>query len=165
MDALTFVSDIVVPSVKEALAERGNRRRVYVASIVTYSLVDYIAAELGMGKSHVCDAVRGVCTPAFEVVQGVCNGTKHAGSTRGFLFRPGDDRDVPVFAFDTPGAGWGQGRWDVPGLSVQRDGAELFLDTALQVMLLTLCDIYKVQLGNIDLSFLDQIVLDVSKGC
>jgi hypothetical protein len=49
---------------------------------------------------------------------------------------------------------------DVPGLSVQKDGAELFLDTSLQVVLLTLCDIYKTQLGNIDLLFLDKIVLE-----
>src|ERR1700678_2408986 len=44
-------------------------------------------------------------------------------------------------------------------LSVQRDGAELLLDTCLQIVLLNLCTIYKAQLGNIDLSFLDKVVL------
>jgi hypothetical protein len=160
VDSYTFASEIVIPTVKEALSDRGNRRRMYVASTVTYSLVDYIAAEVGIEKSDVCNSLRKVCKPAFDVVQGVCHGTKHAGNKQGFLFKPGNDRDVPVFAFDVPGVGWGHGRLDVPGLSVQKDGAELFLDTSLQVVLLTLCDIYKTQLGNIDLLFLDKIVLE-----
>jgi hypothetical protein len=159
VDVFDFASEIVVPTVKEALADRGNRRRVYIASIVTYSLVDHIAAAIKVEKNKVCDSLRNVCTPAFEVVQGVCNGTKHAGTTRGFPFKLGTDRDVPVFAFDVPGAGWDHGRWDVPGLSIQRDGAELFLDTCLQIVLLNLCTIYQAQLGNVDLSFLDKVVL------
>ena len=159
MDVFYFASEIVVPTVKEALADRGNRRRVYIASIVTYSLIDYIAVEIRVEKGNVCDSVRNVCAPAFEVVQGVCNGTKHAGNTRGFPFKPGTDRDVPIFAFDVPGAGLDQGRLDVPGLSVQRDGAELLLDTCLQIVLLNLCTIYKAQLWNLDLSFLDKVVL------
>lgn len=163
MDVLTFASDVVVPTVKEALSDRGNRRRVYVANIVTYSLIDYIAVEIGIAKNDVCDRLRSVCAPAFEIVQGVCNGTKHAGSTRGFRFKPGDDREVPVFAFNVPSAGWGQGRWNVPGLSVEINGTELFLDTCLQVVLLTLCDIYAIQLGNVDLSFLDKMVLDANR--
>ena len=142
----------------------GEVLKAYLASIVTYSLIDYIAAEIGAEKSEVCDSLRKLCTPAFEVVQGVCNGTKHAGTTRGFQFKPGSDRDVPIFAFNVPGAGWGQARWNVPGLGVQRGGAELFLDTALQVVLLTLCNIYKAQLGNIDLSFLDKMILDAKHG-
>jgi hypothetical protein len=109
VDVFYFASEIVVPTVKEALADRGNRRRVYIASIVTYSLIDYIAAEIKVEKGNVCDNVRNACAPAFEVVQGVCNGTKHAGNACGFPFKPGTDRDVPVFAFDVPGAGLDQG--------------------------------------------------------
>jgi hypothetical protein len=146
--------------VKEALADRGHRRRVYVAAIVTYSLVDYLSSELEITKADVCDALRRVCEPAFDIVQGVCNGTKHAGNTRGFRFVPGQDRKVPVFAFDMPGAGWGQGRWNVPGLSVENNGTELFLDTCLQIVLLTFCDLYPNQLGELDLSFLDKMVLE-----
>ena len=159
MDVFSFATEVVVPTVKEALADRSNRRRVYIASIVTYSLIDHIAAAIRVEKGKVCDSLRNICIPAFEVVQGVCNGTKHAGETRGFPFKPGADRNVPVFAFDVPGAGLDQGRLDVPGLSVQRDGAELLLDTCLQIVLLNLCTIYKAQLGNIDLSFLDKVVL------
>jgi hypothetical protein len=159
VDVFDFASEIVVPTVKEALADRGNRRRVYIASIVTYSLIDHISAAIKVEKSKVCDGLRNVCAPAFEVVEGVCNGTKHSGKTRGFQFKPGTDRDVPIFAFDVPGAGWGQGRWDVPGLSIRKDGAELFLDTCLQIVLLNLCTIYEAELGNIDLSFLDKVVL------
>lgn len=159
MNSNTFASEIVIPTVKEALADRGNRRRLYVAGIVTYSLVDYIASEVGITKPDVCDTLRGVCEAAFDVVQGICHGTKHAGNVRGFRFVPGQDRDVPPFAFGVPGAGWGQGRWGVPGLSVKRNGASLFLDTCIQVVLLTFCTLYPSQLGNLDLSFLDALDL------
>jgi hypothetical protein len=146
--------------VKEALTDRGTRRRLYVAAIVTYSLVDYIARDVGINNSDVCKALRGVCEPAFDVVQGVCNGTKHAGNEKGFQFVPGQDRDVPIFGgYDVPGSGYDQGRWDVPGLSVERNGAELFLDTCIQVVLLNFFQLYQSQLGNLDLSFLDALVL------
>ena len=109
MNSQTFASEIVIPTVKEALADRGNRRRLYVAGIVTYSLVDYLASEIGITKTDVCDTLRMVCAPDFDVVQGVCHGTKHAGNKQGFLFKPGNDGDVPVSAFDVPGVGWGHG--------------------------------------------------------
>jgi hypothetical protein len=159
VNSYSFASEIVVPTVKEMLADRGSRRHVYVAGIVTYSLVDYIAREVGITKTHVCDSLRGVCEADFDVVQGVCHGTKHAGNAQGFRFVPGQDRDVPVFALDVPGAGLDQGRWDVPGLSVERNGAELFLDTCIQVVLLNFSKLYQSQLGKLDLSFMDAMVL------
>jgi hypothetical protein len=61
VNAFSFAAEIVVPTVKEALADRGNRRRVDIASIVTYSLIDYIAAEINAQKGNVCDSVRDVC--------------------------------------------------------------------------------------------------------
>ncbi|MBO0734410.1 MAG: hypothetical protein J2P49_08880 [Methylocapsa sp.] len=161
MNSYTFASEIVIPTVKEALADRANRRRIYIAGIVTYHLVDYIAAEAGLDKSEICENVRKVCKPAFDVVQGACHGTKHAGNaTRGYRFKPGEERNVPAFAFDSPGVGWGHGRWDVPGLSVENGGAELFLDTCLQIVLFTCCKTYENQLGILDLSFLDRMVLE-----
>lgn len=39
MHVRSFASEIVVPTVKEALADRGSRRRVYIASIVTTALL------------------------------------------------------------------------------------------------------------------------------
>jgi hypothetical protein len=159
MNSHSFASEIVLPTVKEMLADRGNRRHLYVAGIMTYSLVDYIAREVGIPKTQVCDSLRGVCEADFDVVQGVCHGTKHAGSVKGLRFVPGQERDVPVFAFDVPGAGLDQGRWDVPGLSVERNGAELFPDTCIQVVLLNFSKLYQSQLGKLDLSFLDAMVL------
>lgn len=155
MNSYTFASEIVIPTVKEALADRENRRRVYVASIVTYHLVDYIAREVERERAAVCAAMRGVCEPEFDVVQGICHGTKHAGSGRGFRFSPGQDLPVPAFAFGVPGAGWNEGRWGKAGLSVERNGAESLLDTCIQVVLLNFCKIYKSQLGELDLSFFD----------
>lgn len=162
MNSYSFTFEIVLPTVKEMLLDRGNRRRLYVAAIVTYSLVDYIAREVGKTKSEVCASLRGVCEADFDVVQGVCHGTKHAGNTKGFRFVPGQERDIPVFAFDVPGAGWDQGRWDVPGLSVERNGVDLFLDTCIQVVLFNFFRLYQSQLGKLELSFLDATVLTES---
>lgn len=158
MNSFTFATEIVIPAVKEALADHASRRRVYIASMVTYHLVDYIAVEIGSNRSEICKSLRSICEPAFDVVQGVCHGTKHAGNKRGYRFMPGEERNVPVFALNTPGVGLGQGRLEVPGLSVGYGGAELFLDTCLQIVLLTICSVYKNQLGNVDLSFLDRMV-------
>jgi hypothetical protein len=76
VDAHTFASEIVIPTVKEALLARADRRRVFVASIVTYHLIDYISAEAGLKSNDVCTTLRNICRPAFDVVQGVCHGTK-----------------------------------------------------------------------------------------
>lgn len=159
MNANTFATEIVIPTVKEALKDRGSRRRQYVACIVTYSLIEYIVQDATIPKDAVISALRNVCSPALDVVQGVCNGTKHAGSTGKFMFTPGQDRNVPVFAFNVPGAGWGQGRWNVPGLVVTKEGTELFLDTCVQVVLLTLSKLYPTELGNVNLSFLDAMLI------
>jgi hypothetical protein len=158
VNSYTFASEIVIPTVKEALADRANRRRVYIASIVTYHLVDYIAIESGSNRSAICENLRKVCKPAFDVVQGVCHGAKHGGNKQGYRFVPGAERNVPVFAFNSPGTGWGQGRLEMPGLSVAYGEAELFLDTCLQIVLLTICEIYKNQLGSLDLTLLDRMV-------
>jgi hypothetical protein len=163
MNSHAFATEIVVPTVKEALADRANKRRAYVASIITYSLVDYIAAETGSNNSAVCNKLRKVCKPAFEVVQGVCNGTKHKVSTGSYRFSPGDEQSVPIFAFSTPGVGFGHGRLSVSGLSVEYGEAELFLDTCVQIVLRAFCDLYPKELGKLDLSFLDKMVFD-SKG-
>jgi hypothetical protein len=120
VNSYTFASEIVIPTVKEALADRRNRRRVYIASIVTYCLVEYLAAEIGLHNTDVCKSIRTVCKPAFDIVQGVCNGTKHAGNDRGeFRFMPGNDQNVPVFAFDTPG---GTADWRYPALTSSTAG-------------------------------------------
>ena len=83
MNARDFASEIVIPTVKEALEDRTNQRRVYVPSIVT-CLAEYIAKETNSHKTAVYNNLRKVCEPAFEIVQGVCNGTKHAGNKSGF---------------------------------------------------------------------------------
>jgi hypothetical protein len=147
VDVFDFALEIVVPTVKEALADRGNRRRAYIASIVTYSLIDHIAAAIKVEKTKVCDSLRNVCTPAFEVVQGVCNGTKHSGKTRGFSFEPGTDRAVPVFAFDVPGAGWDQGRWGSQALAFRETVQNYFWILVCRLCFSTCAPFTKLNLG------------------
>ena len=65
-------------------------------------------------------------------MEGVCLGSKHVRNTqRGdFKFTPGDEKSIPVFAWDVSG-GWDVGRWDIPGLEVEHQGHRAFIDICL----------------------------------
>src|SRR3569833_3150043 len=123
-----YATSVVLPTLRELLADRGNLRRGILSCVASYHLIDFLAQAQCVPESSksarkkrreaeaekIRDKLRSLCAPALEVVQGICNGTKHAD--------PVAVQEVPVFAFDVPGAGWGQGRWDVPGLQVEHDG-------------------------------------------
>jgi|APMI01.1.fsa_nt_gi hypothetical protein len=161
MNARQYATEIVIPTVREALANRGDRRHQYLACITTYHLLDYVAHEIREPLANIRAQVAGSCSASLKVIEGVANGTKHAGNYRDakrgkLFFKPGMERDIPIFAFDTPGAGWGEGRWDCPGLGIAIDGQELFVDTCVQVVLHTVCRrLYTHVIGDVDLMFLD----------
>lgn len=158
-----YAKTVVLPTVQEFLTDRGNVRRGILACVTSYHLIDYLAQaqcspqpgkrarerDRKVEAEKIRDQLRSICTPALEVVQGICNGTKHAD--------PVAVQEVPVFAFDVPGAGWDQGRWDFPGLQVEHDGQKLFIDGCLQALLLTLKANYGQWLGRLDLTFCDSI--------
>ena len=87
-----YATAIVVPTVREFLMERGDLRRAFLACVATYHLVDYLAHAHAASNSskaasekakneaahEIRSAVRAVCALSFDVVQGICNGTKHA---------------------------------------------------------------------------------------
>ena len=156
-----YAETVVLPTVREFLAERGDLRRAILSCVTSYHLIDHLAhaqrsAHTGKRASKkereaeaekIRDKLRSVCASSFEVVQGICNGTKHADLV--------PMQHVPVFAFDVSGAGWDQGRWDVPGLQVEHNGEKLFIDWCLQALLLTLRANYGPLLDALDLTFCD----------
>lgn len=151
-----YFSEIVLPTVREFLADRGDRRRAYLACIAAFHLCDYVSEAEGEKLKKVQDAVRLACEPSFLVLQGVCNGSKHgAPSKRGFKFTAGSERDVPVFGFDMPGAGYDQGRYDVAGLEVCHQGQKLFVDWCLQVFILSIAKLYPAHFAGADFSWVD----------
>ena len=158
-----FADIVARPTVEEFLANRGDRRRAVLACISTYHIIDYLAADIAgpqPSKNRMQDArkheaqnirdhIRPVVGPSLEVVHGICNGTKHAD------FVP--MRDVPALAFDVPGAGWDQGRWEVPGLEVESDGRKQFVDLCVQALFLALRANYGPQLDPLNLGFFDTV--------
>jgi hypothetical protein len=89
-----YLDQIVLPVVREFRDARHLRHRAYVACIVLYQLKDYLSKA---GERGVHRTMARVATIAFDVVRGVCNGTKHveADASHPIPFRAGDDRERP----------------------------------------------------------------------
>ncbi|SEG69579.1 Nucleotidyltransferase domain-containing protein [Methylobacterium sp. 190mf] len=167
-----YVGLIVLPTLHEALNARDDRRRAYLACLVVSHVADSLglaeatrdpgfAALQGRPRKRAADAATDVvqaevkrrCGEIWTVVHGFANGTKHPAR---LPLLPGTEESVPAFAFDTPGAGFGEGRWDAPGLAVHVDDEVLFLDACAQQVLASFVCAYPVHLGGIALSsFMD----------
>ena len=92
-------------------------------------LVDHVNHGVRIGRKAVRAAAVGAtpyATCCLEIVEGIANGTKHAGPSReaDFSFVPGYERYVPVFGLDEPRAGLDKGRWNRAGLVVAHRMAE-----------------------------------------
>jgi hypothetical protein len=148
-----YVSEIVLPTVDEYLAATGDLRRAILACVVTYHVRDYLAAASGCSKGEVDRRIGALCAFAFDVVDGVCNGSKHFRNTeRGdFKFTPGDEKSIPVAAWDVPGAGWDMARWDIPGLQIEHQGHRVFIDPCLCAVLGTLGLAFPAELSGVNL--------------
>ncbi|MBM0205665.1 hypothetical protein JNW90_23620 [Micromonospora sp. STR1s_5] len=157
-----YVDTVALPTLKEAMQARGDRRLVYLACIVIYHIADYLAVGRGVSAGTIRDAIKPICGRALKAVQHVTNGAKHAGGDQAQWSQPGLERDLRAFGFGPGFAGFDDGRWDHPGLSIQIEGTEVMLDTCAQVVLLALCSEYPIELGAADLSFLDRGVLQGS---
>ena len=120
MTPAEYMTEVVLPTVDEYLLARADLRRAVLACIVVWHVRDYLKKAVGLGLGDVDTKMKTLCEFSFDVIEGIANGSKHFRNSRGaFHFTPGDERRVPVAAFDVPGAGWDQGRWDVPGLRVE----------------------------------------------
>ena len=132
MPPLEYMQTVVLPTVDEYLVARGDQRRAILACIVAWHVRDYLKNSLGCPLSIVDSKMKAICEISYEVLAGIANGSKHFRNNQGsFHFTPGDEKFVPIFAFDVPGAGWDQGRWDVPGLQNEHRGHEVFIDFCL----------------------------------
>lgn len=105
MTPADFMSEIVIPTLRELRDERRSRRRAYLACIAVFHLKDHLKKA---GETGVEAAMRASCGVAFDVVRGVCNATKHVETNAKHVvtFRVGDDTDRPP-------AKWGEAVWDV----------------------------------------------------
>jgi hypothetical protein len=88
------MDEIMVPTLREFRDERRSRRRAYLACIAVFHLKDHLRKA---GETRVEATMRASCGVAFDVVRGVCNGTKHVETDGSHViaFRAGDDTDRP----------------------------------------------------------------------
>ena len=105
MTPADFMNEIVVPTLREFRDERRSRRHAYLACIAVFHLKAHLKKA---GETRIEVAIRASCGVAFDVVRGVCNGTKHVETdgTHVVAFSAGDDTDRPP-------AVWGKAVWDV----------------------------------------------------
>ena len=99
-----YASEIIAPTVREFADSRDDRRRAIIACIVTYSLAEYLRKA---GAKQAWARTRKICADEADIVQGVCNGSKHCGPDRKtrYPFAPSD-------ATKRPAAVWGDAEWD-----------------------------------------------------
>lgn len=158
MTPFEYVKTIVLPTWRETVRDPTDRRLAYLACTTVYHLCDYLAlAHLSCSdgfttasnrlrkKRHedavavIQEAVAARCHAEFKVVGDICNGFKHPARMNRL---PGTEREVPAFSFDIEGSGWDQGRWNGPGLAVDVDCRELFLDDCIMEVLRTFRALY-----------------------
>jgi hypothetical protein len=94
MTPAEFMGEIVVPTLREFRDERRSRRHAYLACIAVFHLKDHLKKA---GEKGIEDAMRAECGLAFDVVRGICNGTKHVETDGSHIvaFKAGQDTDRP----------------------------------------------------------------------
>jgi hypothetical protein len=102
----------VIPTVDGYLAARGDLRRAILACDVTYHVRVYLAAASGCSLGEVDRRIRALCTFSYDVVEGVCLGSKHVRNTK-------RGKSIPASALDEAGSGLDEARFDISGLEVE----------------------------------------------
>lgn len=168
-----YVDLIALPTLREFLAARDDRRRAYLASLVVCHVADSLglaeaARDPGFAtlsrvkrKDATEAATKAVqaeaqrrCGEIWKLVQGIANGTKHPAR---LPLLPGTEESVPAFDWDThTGEPDEVTRWEAPGLAIDIDGGKVFLDVCAQQVLGALVCAYPDHLGGISLGdFMD----------
>lgn len=94
MTPAEYVDEIVIPTVREFRDNPRSRRHAYLACIVTLQIKEHLrkAGEQGIEKT-----MRAGGSKSFDLVRGICSGTKHGDTdkTHPIPFQAGTDYDRP----------------------------------------------------------------------
>ena len=146
-----YMNEIVLPTVVEFKREPRSRRRAYLSCVVTFHLKDHLKAA---GETGIEQTMRTAAGDAFDVVRGLCNGTKHVQTDQTHLipFAAGKD-------WDRPPAALGQMVLGVSRLGDPYGGREIGAGTqrrdiysAVKDTLTAFCSSYGTHLGSTDLT-------------
>ena len=153
MPPSVYLNQIILPTVDEYLAVTGDLRRAILACGVTYHVRDYLAEAGICSRTEVDRRIQALFAFSFDVVEGVCLGSKHVRNTKrgDFKFTPGDEKPIPGFALDEAGSGLDEARWDIPGLEVEHQGHRLFIDFCLCAVLGAVGRAFPAEFSGVDL--------------
>lgn len=117
MTAREFANEIVEPTIREFMAV-PDRRRGYLACIVSYHLGDYL------GPNARSDAGKALGLP-FLALERMCNAAKHQEATRGNVPPMVAGSDTPRLASGLDISSWDDLRFDDNGgIYVEHDGRQ-----------------------------------------
>ena len=145
-----FMDQVVLPTVAELKVEPRSRRRAYLACIVTFHLKDHLKTA---GETGIETTMRTAAGDSFDVVRGICNGTKHVQTDQShpIPFAAGKD-------WDRPPAILGQMIIGVSRLGDPHGGREIGAGpqrrdvySAVKAVLNAFCNSYPAHLGVTDL--------------
>ena len=150
MTPAEYMTEIVVPTLREFRNERRLRRRAYLACIAVFHLKDHLKKA---GEKGIESAMRTTCGEAFDVVRGVCNGTKHVQTDAKHLirFRVGDDIDRPPAVLGEMVIGLSQLGDSTGGRQITDGRTQLDLYECAKAVVLAYRRLYPVHLRSCDL--------------
>ena len=151
MTPAEYVNEIVVPTVLELRDDTRSRRRAYLACIAVFHVKDHLSKA---GETGIESAMRAATGEAFDVVRGVCNGTKHVRTDRGHViaFTSGDDYDVPPAFADMMIVDVSYLDDTVGGREIETPSGVFDLYAVASTTLKTFVQCYPMHLGACDLS-------------
>ena len=144
MTPADYVNVVVIPTVREHFANKTDYRLGVLACIVTFHIGDHIAtADSTPGNTgRVCEKMRTRCREQFNILQGVCHGTKH-GVTKSHMkhqHRAGDEVVIPGFTWGRNA--WGHAAWGGAALAVEHDGKLWTFGQCIGAVLTTFGELY-----------------------
>jgi hypothetical protein len=145
------MTELVLPTVEESKAERLSRRRAYLACIVTFHLKDHLAK---VGETGIENAMRADSQDNFDVVRGICNGTKHVRTdgSHPIPFAAGDDWERPPAVAGRLMAGVSVLGDAVGGREITDGSERIDIYSAVKAVLQSYCKLYPRHLGASDLT-------------
>ena len=79
MDAIEYLNTIVEPTIEELAREPADKRRAFLACVVTYHTVDYLASQEKKSKGNLANCFAKE-NPDFALVDRVAHAFKHVRS-------------------------------------------------------------------------------------
>jgi hypothetical protein len=124
MTPVEYVDQIVLPNVRD-FQSNPDRRRAYLACLVTFHIGDYLARKRRNHKA-IAKRMEVLTGEVYVVLQDVCNATKHGRAEdrqSGVRFRSGEDTERQAFRWNVTWIRFN----DVGGRQVSRNGRDFDL--------------------------------------